>query len=514
MSSPSNQLPRVLGVATATAIVVGTVIGSGVFKKASVVSTKLPEFGPAMLAWILVGFLTLIGALILAEVVVIVGKAGGNYAILREAYGEWAGFLWGWVEFWIIRTGSIAALATIFSASLLDILGKFNPDQALGDEAKVIVTCLTIAVLGLVNGRGTNWGGGLQILITSVKVISLVGIAVLPLVIWGFFPQAQTQPSTQHLKPIWPESWGKDNWVAFGGALVGIFWAYHGWMNIAPIAEEVKNPQRNLPLALLLGVATILALYLSVNLAYYLVIPSADIARLENRTAAGEYGWRLFGEIGLLLASAAVMTSVFGSLNGNLLVGPRLLYAMGKDGLAPSWLSRIHPRYQTPLLAVAILTTWSIIQVVVVNILINVKIPLLQIGERSIDLNLPKKDPFDVITDFAMFGAISFETLAVASIFVFRRRYPKSQYPLPYRCPLYPVLPILYVCVLSAVLYNMFTANEHEAKTGLAFILIGALLYLLLFSWNTRLRKDRITPPAIIADRLPETLNGNKDESR
>ncbi len=464
MNQP-GQLPRVIGYVMATAIVVGTVIGSGVFKKATPVAQAVPQFGLAMLAWVLVGAMTLIGALVLAEVAVIVGRAGGNYAILRDAYGRWAGFLWGWVEFWIIRSGSIAALATIFTESLHDILRQAHPDgpniELFGTWGRAAVTAGVILVLGVVNGRGTRIGGGLQIVVTTVKALSLLGIALLPVIILALVDSPRERPSVARLSPLWPDDWTLIDWSKFGGALVGVFWAYHGWMNIAPIAEEVKNPQRNIPLALLSGVLILIVLYLGVNLAYYLVIPSNEIAALKDRTVAGEFCFRLLGSVGMIVASTAVMISVFGALNGNLLVGPRLLFAMGQDGLAPKALSQLHPRYQTPAAAQAVLTGWSMLLVVGVAIIAPAE-----------------KSAFDIITDFAMFGALSFETLAVASIFVFRKRFPKSEVALPYRCPLFPVLPIIFVCGLTAVLVNMFWSQTREAATGVGFILVGAMVYM------------------------------------
>lgn len=462
--NPPSQLPRVLGYATATAIVVGTVIGSGVFKKASVVAAKVPEFSLAMFAWVLIGGLALLGALCMAEVVVIVGRAGGNYAVLKDAYGRWAGFLWGWVEFLIIRSASIAALATVFTESLHDILRQLHPDgpnvELFGVYGRAAVTAGVIAVLGLVNARGTKIGGGLQIVVTTVKALSLIGIALLPFVIYVMVTSPRATPRVANLVPIWPGDWGGINWVIFGGALIDVFWAYHGWMNIAPIAEEVKDPQRNIPRAVISGVLLLVVLYLSVNLAYYLVIPSAEIAAIKDRTVAGEFCFRLLGPVGLILASAAVMTSVFGSLNGNLLVGPRLLFAMGRDGLAPTRLSALHPRYQTPAAAQVVLTAWSVLLVAAVALVAPAN-----------------KDAFDVMTDFAMFGALSFETFAVASLFVFRRRFPKDRVQLPYRCPFYPVLPAIYVVGLTAILINMFFSKPFEALTGVGFVIVGAGVY-------------------------------------
>lgn len=473
MNSESN-LPRIVGFTTATAIVVGTVIGTGVFKKAAAVSANVPDVALAMLTWVVVGVLTLLGALALAEVAVIVPKAGGNYAILRDAYGRWAGFLWGWVEFWIIRSASITALATIFTESLHDIVRQLSTDSAnvdiINGTGRTAITVGVIVLLGLINARGTHWGGSLQIVVTTVKVSSLIGLAILPYIVVNHYsPPIPVEPVEVVPKPV--------ILTGFLGALVGVFWAYHGWMNIAPIAGEVKNPQRNIPLAVLCGVGILICLYLSVNLAYHQAIPITEMSTLK-RTVAGEFAFRLLGSVGLVLASAAIMISVFGSLNGNILVGPRLLFAMGEDGLAPKWLSRVHPRYHTPARAEFVLCGWCVMQVLIVAVLLQVTLPPLQLGGLTVDVNLPRdKSPFDMITDFAMFGALSFETFAVASIFVFRKRFPKNSVAIAYRCPLYPWLPMLYVTALTAILLNMFNTQRAESLTGLVFIAVGAAIY-------------------------------------
>jgi basic amino acid/polyamine antiporter, APA family len=278
----SPGLARVLGPIMATAIVVGTVIGSGVFKKPHEVAKALDSFGLVALVWILGGLLVLLGALAYAEVAVLYPRAGGNYVFLREGYGRLAGFLWGWVDFCIIRSASLAALATVFTESLGDVVGNPSFQQALGlsEGARLdfwgqrLVTVAVLLGLGLVNIRGTTWGGGLQVLITLVKVVSLVGIAVLPFVLLSRSvpPPGGVMPSAANLQPIWPTS---VSFTALASALLAVQWAYHGWMNLTPVAEEIRNPQRNLPLALLLGVGIIIALYLSANLAYYRVLPGS-----------------------------------------------------------------------------------------------------------------------------------------------------------------------------------------------------------------------------------------------
>jgi amino acid transporter len=480
MSKPSEHkasLERVLGPVMATAVVVGTVIGSGVFLKPHPIAKALP-YSSALVAlvWVLGGLLVLLGALSYAEVAVLYPRAGGNYVFLREAYGRLAGFLWGWVEFCIIRSASLAALATVFTTSLHDILSNPTFQQAaglpegagLGFWAQRLVTVAVLLGLGLVNIRGTRWGGGLQVVVTVVKVGSLLAIAVLPfalLAVPGPTPGGAV-PSAANLSPVWPAA-GQFRLSHLGTALLAVLWAYHGWMNIAPVAEEVREPQRNLPLALLLGVGTIIVLYLGANLAYYFVLPASTMAQLNVTPTATVFARGLLGPVGVVLASAAIMCSVFGALNGNLLVGPRLLFAMGEDGLAPSWLGRIHPRYHTPAASVAVLAVWSALQVLAVG-------ALLHTGW------LDEKDgsPFDLLTNFAMFGAVIFETLAVLSIFRFRARRPDADRP--YRCPGYPVTPLLYCVVPAFVLVNMFQAQPYEAAAGLAFIALGALVYFAL----------------------------------
>src|SRR5581483_332914 len=352
--------------------------------------------------------------------------------------------------------------ATIFTESLNDVLRNpsfqeavgLTSGSALGFWAQKGLTIAVLVGLAWVNVRGVRWGGGLQLFITLVKVGSLLAIIALPFVVFGLAAPGSTAPPPEpaNLRPLWPGSWTQVSFAGLGSALLGVLWAYHGWMNIAPVAEEIRTPQRNIPLALLAGVAIIIFLYLGANLAYYLIIPQPEMAGLKTTTVATEFSLRLLGPLGAAAASAAVMCSVFGALNGNLLVGPRLLYAMGEDGLAPRALGVVHARYRTPALAIAVLAAWSSLQVVTVALL-----TWLGWLEES-------KSHFDRLTDFAMFGAVIFETLAVISIFIFRRRWPGVERP--YRCPGYPLVPALYVILPAFVLVNMFVHERIEALAG------------------------------------------------
>jgi amino acid transporter len=477
--SNSSQLPRVLGFWIAVALVVGTVIGSGVFKKPADVARSLTECGLILAAWVLVGVLTLLGALALAEVATLLPRAGGNYVFLKESYGEWAGFLWGWVEFWIIRSASIAALTTVFTETMHDLVRDAwasSPEEPLLTYwQRQSVAVGVIVFLTWVSARGARLGGRLQVAITAVKVLTLVSIAVMPLMLWFVLPGRSVEARVENLQPIWPTDWSEVNWSKFGGAMVGVLWAYHGWMNLAPMAGEISRPGRNLPLAFLLGTGIVMLLYVSANVAYHLVIPHSVIAGLpKERTVAVEFFVRVVGPTGLMLASLAVMASTFGALNGNLLVGPRLLYAMGLDGLAPRPLGTLHAQHQTPYLAHWVLSGWSI------GLMAGVGL-LLHFGYVQRD-----RDPFDLLTNYCIFGATAFETLGVASIFVLRRRNPPGKVDLPYRCPLYPWVPIVYVAVMGAVLVNMFASNPHEAFAGLGFMVLGALVYAVVFGMRKR----------------------------
>jgi len=382
----------------------------------------------------------------------------------------------------------------MFTESFHDILKQsLHPHESvevLPFWPRQLLTALVIAVLAAVNARGTKLGGALQLAITTVKVGSLLFIMVLPFAVYAAVAAPQYPPRIEHLKPTWPADWSLVKWGAFGSAMVGVIWAYHGWMNIGMMAGEVKNPHRNIPLALVVGIGVLIVLYCSANAAYYLVIPRDEIATVsKDTTVATEFCSRLIGPAGVLIASAIVMTSVFGALNGNLLAGPRLLYAMGQDGLEPRWLQDLHPRYATPAFATFILAVWSCLMVFAVGAMTQYRVPVISLGFTDLDINLPQgKSPFDVVTDFAMFGATTFETLAVASIFVFRWKYPPTAANRPYRCWGYPVLPAIYVLILSAVVANMFVTPEQqsEALIGLGFIGVGAIAYLVLFRKTLR----------------------------
>jgi basic amino acid/polyamine antiporter, APA family len=469
VSSSGAHLIRALGAWMATAVVVGNVIGAGVFVKPAAIAKAVPSFGWAMAAWVLLGVLTMCGGLALAEVMVMYPKAGGNYVYLREGYGRLFGFLWGWIEFFVIRSASIAALATIFAESLHDVLRHpaVRESLRLAPTGPILdfwplqgVTVVTIVVLSLVNARGVTWGGGLQLVVTTAKIGSLLFIALLPFV-FTLRTEPAAGPHWDYLSAPAFKSW---SWLDFGAALIAIQWAYYGWTSLAPVAEEVTRPQRNLPLAIIVGIGIIIALYLAANLAYSVVLSQEEMAKISGTSVAAEFATRLLGPNGGLIISIAIGVSVFGAMNGGLMAGPRLLYAMGVDKLAPARLAAIHPRYKTPAVASTVLAAWTSAMVLIVGLLIQTNV--LTMG----------KNHFDVLSDFAVFGSVLFETLAVASIFLLRWKRPDAERP--YRCIGYPWVPLVYVLGFSCVLASYAAPEKQfEAATGLGFTLVGAVVY-------------------------------------
>ena len=481
MQQVKELLPRVLGPWMAGAIVVGTVIGSGVFKKGQNVAERVPETGPALLVWVFGGLLALFGSLALAEICVLFPRAGGNFTFLREGFGRFVGFLWGWIDLGIIRSCSIAALASMFAEGLADVLKQLNSGEPLLHFwPQQVLACFVIAALGHLNAEGTRLGARFQVFLTALKVGSIAGIIILPALIIFAVELPAHPPQLAKLRPVWPADWAMFDVGKYLAAMVAVLWAYHGWMNVGPVAEEVRDPGRNIPLSLLGGVLALIALYVGANFAYLTVIPSAEMANLKHTAVSTEFGLRLLGPAGAVLASAILMLSVFGSLNGNLLVGPRTLLAMARERMVPARLAALRPRTETPALATAALTAWSITIVIGGALLTQYRLPNIGFGGSSFDPNLPAGKPlFDVLTDLAVFGVVGFESLVIAALFRFRRLYPVETVKLPYRCPGFPVVPAIYLIAMAGVFINMFASEDLRggAVFGAGFLACGAVVY-------------------------------------
>ena len=449
----------------AGAILVGCVIGTGVFKKASAVAGSVPESGLAITVWVVVGLLTLCGALALAEVAALFPRSGGNLIFLHEAYGRMYGFLWGWVEFWFLRCASIAALSVVFTDAFHDI-AKFageTKSDVIPFWHRQAISAVVVMLLGGLAARGTKLGARVQFVVTAVKVGALVLIMLLPVIVLVIKPSAPTVPDPARFQPVWPSDWSAFSFAAFATAMIAVMWPYNGWTNVAPLAGEIRDPQKNVPRAFIGGMLVLIAVYTGVNVSYFFTVSASEMTTLGGTPVSTEVCFRLIGPVGLMLASAALMVSVMGTVGGNLLVGPRSVFALSREGLAPKILGSVHPRYETPLVATVLMTCVSAMFVVGVA-------AYTQLTGAGL------KSSFDVLTVFIVFGSTLLETLAVGTIFVFRVKYPGSR---PYRCPGYPVVPAIYIVTMLAVLATMLAtpAKRTEALAGLGFIASGIVAY-------------------------------------
>lgn len=496
-SPSSGQLPRVLGLYSAVFVVVGSVIGSGVFLKANKIASALPDFTSIISVWVLVGIVTLCGSLALAELAAMFPHAGGTYVYLREAYGRLPAFLWGWTEFWIIRTGSVGAL----SCATVIYLNQVVPISIAMQEALAILIVVGLAVVNVV---GTRWGAGMQNVTTMVKVGFLGAIILLPWLMGQIHPSYLAERIS---KP--PEY---DFFKAYGLAMIAVLWAYDGWINIGPVAEEIHHPQRNVPLALIFGALLIMAVYVGANFSYHLVLPIQDIAEVPGtkRVVVADLFRQLFGPVGAKIAALGVMCSTFGAVNGNLLTGPRIWFAMSRDRMVPAGLSRIHPRWKTPANAIILQAAWTVTLIVAVYALnsrsstakTDASAAKTHSQSGSVGLNSgsapPAKtatgsgatteaaakelaaagkahDAFDALTDFVIFGGQIFYALAVGAVFVCRRTHPHLARP--YRTWGYPFTPAIYLLAFVAALISLLVEKWQQSLAGSVIILAGAIYY-------------------------------------
>ncbi len=473
----SMSLSRVLGPVQAYCVVVGCVIGSGIFLVPASVAHDVPFISGIALVWVVGGLFSAAGALTLAELGAMMPHAGGPYVYLRAAYGPIPAFLFGWSEFTVNRTGSMATLAAAFARYFGQLVPP--PPGVNGQVWQAAAAVLAIALVTTVNILGTRRGGTLQVLGTALKVGGIVALVFLPLLIH--------QGSVGNLSPIWPASLNRSLFTGMMGAMVGVLWAYDGWMNITPLAEEIRDPGRNIPRSLVLGMATLIVVYLGMTLAYHYVLPMTTVAQANQeeggieKAVAAVYCRQLMGAGGVAAVSILVMCSTFISLNGNALTGPRAYFAMARDGLLPRGFARIHPRFHTPSNAVLAQGLWSIVLTIAGTALIVVPPPTVEAGTPGPLLapilgawnQLNKTPLYDLLYTYVIFGANLFYLLAITSVFVLRVRQPDL--PRPYRTWGYPYTPVLYTIAAVLLLGNMLVDAQSrvQALAGIGIILLG-----------------------------------------
>jgi amino acid transporter len=478
-------LPRVLGPIAAFCVVVGTTIGSGIFLVPAKIAQDVPYLSGIIAVWLIGGILSGAGALTLAELGAMMPRAGGLYVYLRAAYGPMLAFLFGWVEFLVVRSGSMATLAAAFSRYFVQV---FPPSFSMRTEVwQAGAAVIAIALVTAVNVLGTRRGGTLQVIGTVLKVGGLAVLMMLPFLLGA--------GTLANLRPVWPSATTSGSiFTGMMAAMVSVLWAYDGWTNVTPLAEEIREPGRNLPRALLLGMVVLIAAYVGMTLAYHYVLPMTEIASASRdsgqfvKAAAAVYCKSLLGDRGVFAISLLVMCSTFISLNGNALTGPRAYFAMARDRLFPGALCRVHPSYQTPANAILSQGIWSILLTIAGTFLIVVPPPESRAGLLGPIVTAWKRlnetPLYDLLYTYVIFGANLFYMLAISSVFVLRVRQPDL--PRPYRTLGYPVTPLLYVAGVLILLFSMLAdhASRVQSLVGIGIILLGLPAYWLFKKGN------------------------------
>ncbi|HEX2779460.1 MAG TPA: amino acid permease, partial [Gemmatimonadaceae bacterium] len=404
------------------------------------IAQKLPGPLPMLSVWAMGGLFALCGALSLAEVAGAYPRTGGLYAYIREGWGKLPAFLFGWSELVVIRAASLGAVSSTFAAYFLRFLGHDPAKEPYATQVHYIAA-VAIALTATFNYVGVRWGALVQNLTTIAKYAGLVVIVVVAL--------AVGLPSTGgRFTPANPP--GSFSIAPFGLALVGVLWAFDGWADLSFVAGEVKDPRRTLPRALIIGTLAVIAIYLLANVAYLSVMSVDEISR--SPLVAADVASRVIGPAGVVFVATTVMLSTFGTLNGSLLTAPRIFFAMADDGLFFRPVAKVHPRFETPYVAIALTAALGIVFVLL----------------RT----------FEQLADAFVTAIVPFYALGVASIFVLRKR---ADYDAPYRVPLYPIVPALFVLATVFLLVNATIDPSSRMPTLVVFgiVLVGIPVYYL-----------------------------------
>ncbi len=424
---------RALGPFDATMIVVGGIIGSGIFILPSIVAQRLPAAGLALLAWAAGGLIALAGAFAFAELATLFPRAGGEYAYLRETYPPLVAFLFGWASLALIQGGGLAAVAITFAQYALRL---FSRDPA---AAPVCAAVAILAVAG-VNVLGVKPGSRLLNVLVILKMLALAVLIAGGLLL-PHAPPPAADPAARAL------SAGP---AAFGAALVPILFAYGGWQSVNLVAEETRDPRRTLPVALIAGTLTVIAVYLLVNAVLLAVLGPRGLA--ATATPAADAARLLFGPAADRLIAASIAISAFGFLDLTLLAQTRIYYAMGRDGLFFRGLADLHPRFQTPMAAIALQAAWGVLLVLT--------------------------GTYGELVDSVVFGDWIFFGLTVFGVILLRRRRPLAERePGSFRTPGYPWLPVLFLLASALAVGSAIRTNPRRSAVGAGLLLVGVPVF-------------------------------------
>jgi APA family basic amino acid/polyamine antiporter len=440
---------RALGPFDATMVVIGAIIGSGIFINPYIVAQRLPTASLVLAAWVAGGIVALIGALIYAELGALFPRVGGQYAYLRDGWHPLAGFLYGWGLLVVIESGAVAAVAITFAQYTLRLIGR-------PDVGPVPLAIAAIVLLSAVNYVGVKPGSRVLNVFVVLKVAALVVlIGAAFVVVTAAPPQAAAAAAADAPR-------GVTLALAFGASLIPIFFAYGGWQNLNYVAEEMRDPKRHMPVSLMAGTALVVVVYLLVNVVYLRVLGRAGLA--ATMTPAADAVSLLFGHGGDRFIAAAIAISTFGFLDLAILAPTRVYYAMAADGLFPPALARLHPKYGTPGLAIILQSAWSVVLALPINwaaMLFHATFKWEQAGAYARLLD------YVVFADWIFFG------LTAGTLFIFRRRLPLASRASSFVMPGYPVLPAVFLLVAVVVVFSVVSSSPEQAARGALLLALG-----------------------------------------
>lgn len=464
-----TSLVRGLSLTAAIMLVAGSMIGSGIFRKPATMAGQLHSPELLILVWVVAGLITFIGALVNAEIAGMIDATGGQFMYFKEMYGDFTAYLYGWSILAVIQTGSQAAIAYVFAEYLgyffkfpeaskyfqdislhMPFVGAIHPFADFGTKA---VAILCILFLTGVNYAGVVFGGLVQTVITFIKIASILLLSFVLLTFGN--GSAANFFYNFHL----PAETSANLIAMIGLALAGAFWAYDGWNNVTFVSGEIKDPQRNVPKALLYGTLMVMAVYVLINVAYLYVLPVEEMKNYPLvASAAAE---KIFGGMGASIIAIAVVVSTFGALNGSILSTARVQFAMARTKLFFVSLGKIHPKFATPHVSLVVQGIWSAVLVL--------------------------SGSFDTITDYVIFAAWLFYMLGAIGVFVLRKKMPDAKRP--YKVWGYPYTPAIFIVFSFLFLINSVVSDTQNAAMGLILILLGLPVYVYSKYFHHRFQK-------------------------